>query len=180
MWCWDLPCTRDTGCSHHYSLSTPICQPWRGASRSCYFQLPGTSHLTSQRPSWHQNPTRPHKALSLKAQTCPVSLLRETQSLKSCHDSQVCHTSLTRRFYQQLEKICLLKYEGSFSQQSSSPPLFHTGLVSFCEGKKVMPPFQSSGVRPGQILCLAGSERSFACQTRKSARCKMRGKSRGH
>lgn len=42
----------------------------------------------------------PHKTSSLKAQTCPVSLLRETLFLKSCPNSQVCHTSLTRRLYQ--------------------------------------------------------------------------------
>lgn len=39
------------------TLSTPISQPWRGASRFCYLQLPGTSQLTSQSPSWHQGHT---------------------------------------------------------------------------------------------------------------------------
>lgn len=45
------------GCGHHCSLSTHISQPRTGAPRSFYPQLPRTSLLTSQSPSWHQHPT---------------------------------------------------------------------------------------------------------------------------
>ena len=104
------------GCGHHCSISTHISQPRRDAPRTCYPQLPKTSPLTSQSPSWHQHPTPPHKASPLKTQIYTVSFFRETQSLRPCHDNQVCCTSLTRRLYQCLESVCILKYEGTLSQ----------------------------------------------------------------